>query len=301
MIVKTKICTKCGKELNIDMFQPHESCKDGLNSRCRPCINESARAYKLKNKEKFAEMRKKEREENPERLIAYRAKYAKENVEKLKAMRPINAILYKKQKSEYAKRSRKENPKIFKERWERYYSEHTDKVKEHQRRYSAEHKEKIKERVKKYRQDNPDARVETCRKYYKNNKIEINNYGKNYRKNNKEKCNVMYQRYRTKKRKLPHTLTLKQWVTIKNTFNNCCAYCGKELPLAQEHFLALSKGGEYTSNNIIPSCKSCNSSKNNKDFFTWYPKFRHYSKKREIIILRYLNYKDGIQQLTFAI
>ena len=109
------------------------------------------------------------------------------------------------------------------------------------------------------------------------------------------------QRRMALKRKLSSTLTLAQWENMKMHFNNKCAYCGKELPLAQEHFLALTKGGEYTVNNIIPSCKTCNSSKCNKDFFTWYPKYKYFSKKREKIILKFLNYKNEIQQLTFTI
>ena len=111
----------------------------------------------------------------------------------------------------------------------------------------------------------------------------------------------MYQRREARKRSLECNLTAKQWLDIKLQFDNKCAYCGKELPLAQEHFLALSKSGEYTVNNIICACKTCNSSKSNKDFFTWYPKYKYYSKKRERFILKFLNYKDGIQQITLAI
>lgn len=88
-----------------------------------------------------------------------------------------------------------------------------------------------------------------------------------------------------------------QWEEIKKHFDYKCAYCGKDLPLAQEHFLALSKEGEYTLNNIIPSCKSCNSSKATKDFFKWYPNYKNYSKKRERAILKFLGYTDENQQL----
>jgi hypothetical protein len=50
--------------------------------------------------------------------------------------------------------------------------------------------------------------------------------------------------------------------------------------------------------NIIPSCMKCNISKNNSDFFIWYPKQPSYSKSREKKILKYLGYKDKIQQLS---
>ena len=50
--------------------------------------------------------------------------------------------------------------------------------------------------------------------------------------------------------------------------------------LTQDHFIPLSKGGEYSKKNIIPSCRSCNSRKSNKDFYEWYKGDIHYSKER---------------------
>ena len=92
-------------------------------------------------------------------------------------------------------------------------------------------------------------------------------------------------------------MTLKQWNYIKGKFNNKCAYCGEEKLLEQEHFIPVNKGGEYTSNNIIPACKHCNSSKQDSNFFEWYPKQDFYSKEREEFILNHLGYKEDKQQL----
>src|SRR5665648_822068 len=121
-----------------------------------------------------------------------------------------------------------------------------------------------------------------------------------YRGCHKDNINILAQRRRTRKLKLPATLTNEQWEIIKQKFGNKCAYCGKEKPLAQEHFLAISKGGEYTADNIIPACQSCNSSKGMRFFFDWYPKFAHYSKVREKTLLNYLGYKCGNQQLSLV-
>jgi hypothetical protein len=38
--------------------------------------------------------------------------------------------------------------------------------------------------------------------------------------------------------------------------------------------------------------------KNDMDFSMWYPKYKYYSKKREAIILEYLDYKNNNQQLS---
>lgn len=49
-----------------------------------------------------------------------------------------------------------------------------------------------------------------------------------------------------------------------------CAYCGKEIKdLALDHILAKSKGGRDSGDNLIKVCKSCNSSKGDKDLLEW--------------------------------
>jgi len=142
------------------------------------------------------------------------------------------------------------------------------------------------------------------RTYYLNNKQRMKECQKKYRENNKEMVmvyqKIIAQKRRAEKNGLPNSYNRTEWVKTKKHFNNKCAYCGKEAKLTQDHFVPLSKGGEYTINNIVPACKSCNSSKNNRDFFEWYNGQPYYSKQRERKVLNYLNYntKSKIQQLA---
>ena len=49
-----------------------------------------------------------------------------------------------------------------------------------------------------------------------------------------------------------------------------CAYCGeKDKPLQRDCVLALSRGGRYTLSNIVPACRSCNTSKCNDEVTGW--------------------------------
>lgn len=50
----------------------------------------------------------------------------------------------------------------------------------------------------------------------------------------------------------------------------CCIYCGVTEGLTQDHIIPSSKGGPDIPANIVPACKSCNSSKHNRDIFEWY-------------------------------
>lgn len=68
---------------------------------------------------------------------------------------------------------------------------------------------------------------------------------------------------------------LKYW-TDKNE-NIHCVYCDEIIDKPEmEHIIPFSKNGKFERKNIIPACKSCNRSKNNKilnDFFNYSEKF----------------------------
>ena len=49
-----------------------------------------------------------------------------------------------------------------------------------------------------------------------------------------------------------------------------CIYCGSTSDLSIDHIIPQSKGGLDIAANSILACKSCNSSKGNKDVFEWY-------------------------------
>lgn len=105
---------------------------------------------------------------------------------------------------------------------------------------------------------------------------------------------------RMKKRELPATLTTEQWNYCLRYWYGCCAYCGAQQSLwnviEQDHFIAVSSGGGYTAENIIPACRSCNSSKNNHDSKTWL--IDKFSKRKATKILRRISdYFESLDKL----
>ena len=86
---------------------------------------------------------------------------------------------------------------------------------------------------------------------------------------------------------------VKLWrQSIKKSWNNCCAYCGKppidDASLTLDHVKARSKGGEDLTSNIVPADFPCNASKGSEEWREWYRRQAFYSIEREIRIDHWL-------------
>jgi 5-methylcytosine-specific restriction endonuclease McrA len=69
--------------------------------------------------------------------------------------------------------------------------------------------------------------------------------------------------------RVEHDLSDEQWAALKEAWGGC-AYCGAAgKPLQRDCVLALSRGGRYTLDNIVPACGSCNTSKCNEEVTGW--------------------------------
>ncbi len=69
--------------------------------------------------------------------------------------------------------------------------------------------------------------------------------------------------------RVEHDLSDNQWAALKVAWGRC-AYCGRTgTPLQRDCVLALSRGGRYTLDNIVPACRSCNTSKCNDKVTSW--------------------------------
>ncbi len=69
--------------------------------------------------------------------------------------------------------------------------------------------------------------------------------------------------------RVEHDLTDTQWTDLKTAWVGC-AYCGMVADdLQRDCVLAISRGGRYTLENVVPACKSCNASKCNDEVTGW--------------------------------
>lgn len=85
---------------------------------------------------------------------------------------------------------------------------------------------------------------------------------------------------------LTHKEAKRMWrQSIKDQWNNCCAYCGQppidDLSMTLDHVKARSKGGEDLRANIVPADKQCNTSKGSEHWLEWFRKQTFYSLPKE--------------------
>ena len=97
-------------------------------------------------------------------------------------------------------------------------------------------------------------------------------------------------------KRVEHDLSDVQWAALQTTWGGC-AYCGaSDRPLQRDCVLALSRGGRYTLDNVVPACRSCNTSKCNDEVTAW---LRRRRLDERAFLLRHLEVRTALQ-LHFA-
>ena len=79
--------------------------------------------------------------------------------------------------------------------------------------------------------------------------------------------------------------------SIKEKWNNECAYCGSKDNLTIDHIIPRSKGGNNFLTNVICSCESCNLSKSHSEWEEWFKLQEFFSLEREKNIKKWINDK----------
>jgi 5-methylcytosine-specific restriction endonuclease McrA len=82
--------------------------------------------------------------------------------------------------------------------------------------------------------------------------------------------NARYARRRKRRMdRVEHDLTDEQWTALQTAWGGC-AYCRvTDIALQRDCVLAISRGGRYTLTNVVPACRSCNTSKWHSEVTGW--------------------------------
>lgn len=93
--------------------------------------------------------------------------------------------------------------------------------------------------------------------------------------------------------RVEHDLTDEQWAALCDAWVGC-AYCGTVGAAMQRDCVqALSRGGRYTLDNIVPTCRSCNASKCNDEVTGW---LRRKKLDERAFLLRHLEIRTALTE-----
>lgn len=168
MCEEVKRCGRCGCFKKTNEFSKNKNKKDGLQERCKSCVNQHA----AERKDATAEYKRSYHAENKERLCEKGKVYYLENKEKVTLAN---------------KKYRAENYEECLDRMRRYYKNNRDVISTKSREYQLKNKEKLSAYL---------------RSYYAKNKESIKINGKIYAEKNKEKLRYSAKKYREKNKEI---------------------------------------------------------------------------------------------------
>jgi 5-methylcytosine-specific restriction endonuclease McrA len=123
-------------------------------------------------------------------------------------------------------------------------------LKSHNRQYYIENADKIKLNSRKWYRENQERALAKARKWQSENLKVISQIKRRSRLKRKEKLI------------LAGSYTQQEWNTLVEKYGGFCLRCfKKDVPLAADHVVPVSKGGANTIDNIQPLCGPCNSRK----------------------------------------
>jgi 5-methylcytosine-specific restriction endonuclease McrA len=156
--------------------------------------------------------------------------------------------------AEYQRAWRLANPEIWAAQKARHYHAHPELHAERLRAWRAAHPEHHAKDAERER-----IRRLTTPGYYRTDEYRANRAASSHRR-------------RAAKAEAPGDFTVEEFAALCEAHEYRCVYCGCDGKMTADHAIPLSRGGSNYISNIVPACKSCNSSKGTRtveEFLSW--------------------------------
>lgn len=151
-----------------------------------------------------------------------------------------------------------------------WYAENRERIRAQQREYYRANREKIIARQLTRYEQKRDEILPKQAAYQRANPERYRAYAAKYYAADPEPYRLRARLSDSRRRANLSTgdLTAEEWQETLEEFDYRCAYCqASDTRLTIEHLTPLSRGGRHTASNVVPACKSCNSSKGPKTLF----------------------------------
>ncbi len=246
--------------------------RDSLRPECKACSQKQDRQRLADNRDAINKRRRERRAENADKINARERRWRAENPDRVRTIRRRRYLKHGDKIRQNSRRYYAENTDKARESRQRYYERNRDLQLEYHRQYREANREWRLEKKRLYYAANREADLARSRNYRENHLENIRHYHRLYRAQNADKITDWVGRRKERKRALPHTLTLMEWENALAYWDGKCAYCGiTPEELTMDHYVPLRHpdcSGTVVSN-VLPACRSCNSSKKYADAFHW--------------------------------
>lgn len=147
----------------------------------------------------------------------------------------------------------------------------------HKARYDA-NPEAARARSKRWRLENPEAvkeikargrdrHIQYNRQWYRENTERAAEAQRIYRASNRSKARSIVANRRARiKNNGYFAISDKEWERL---YSSCCVYCGSKDEIQADHVIPVSRGGRHSIGNLVPACRICNVSKNDRTIMEW--------------------------------
>ena len=148
-----------------------------------------------------------------------------------------------------------------------YYSINKERIIANTSAWKVNNPEKHRYHRRNWKVNNPKQAAEISLKYRRNNAEKIKEAKRKYRAENPESIRAQGHVYRT--RKASNGVNLVTAAETAAIAAMPCTACGAAGPSEIDHIVPLARGGSHTIGNLMPLCKSCNSSKHDMLYIEW--------------------------------
>lgn len=168
---------------------------------------------------------------------------------------------YDKDKERARKALRKDQIKIYQKE---YRQNNRDELAKKKKEYYKKNKEAISDQRKKYREDN----IHKLKEWRIKNKDKLKEARKAYRKTEAYKLSKRNSKLKRRQKEKDGNAST-EFIKMLLEESTKCYWCDKEFSKDDirtiDHYKPLNKGGRHDEDNLVVACKSCNSSKQDKD------------------------------------
>ena len=199
---------------------------------------------------------------NAERIRSRMATYYVANKEHIDARNKAYYVANREAQLAASKRRQQARPEINRAAQARYRAKHPGNP------WRKANPDRDRKNARRYSQ-RPDVKAYRSA-WIKANAHRVPEYNAKWLRLHPEKARLRSHQSRVRRLAVERFLVSESdWLQLCRRFGERCAYCGDVAKLTIDHVVPITRGGRHSIGNLLPACRSCNASKNNRFLVEW--------------------------------